>query len=316
MANPKRSVKSVSSDDDRLVEEIWSKAKPKQFEKLLGRLLPAMGFSDVQVTGRSGDGGIDLRAIWTTNVPGLDVDLRFLIQAKKTKPVAPINPRYVRELKGILKSGEWGLLITTSKVSDATRRSAIEDPSRMVSILDGRKLAELCRTFRVGVRERFDVDLGFLEREPSAEEPAPILQEVEEGEHSTESVLSRALGETFERFGNSPIFKSPTRTILARWSQFYEKKWSNYWYGVTPKDIERLDEYDVNTYALACDNKGVVLLSAKELNKKIRQGELWRTPSHGDLRHYHLLLKEKEGKIYWQTKASDIDVTALFHAIK
>ena len=65
-----------------------------------------MGFSEVTVTGRSGDRGIDLEATWTeTNVPGLEVDLAFKIQAKRFKPGSTLNPRYIRELRGTLGSG-------------------------------------------------------------------------------------------------------------------------------------------------------------------------------------------------------------------
>jgi len=85
-----------------------------------------MGFSDVTVTGRSGDKGIDLQATWTeTNVPGLEVDLAFKIQAKRFEPVSALNPRYVRELRGTLRAGEWGLLITTAGVSSKTRQDGL-----------------------------------------------------------------------------------------------------------------------------------------------------------------------------------------------
>jgi hypothetical protein len=296
-----------------IVEELWSKASPKQFEKLLGRLLGEMGFSDVKVTGKSGDGGVDLRAIWTQReVPGLEIDLQFFIQAKRTKPSVPLNPRYLRELKGILKSGEWGLLITTGKVTETTRQSGIEDPSRVVSVIDGKKLAELCKQYKVGVREHFDVDLSSLE-----EELAPSPPEQPGEETATDVVLSRALGESFERIGNSPIFKSQTRILLARYSQYYREKSSNYWYGVTPKDLERVKEYHVNAFAFVCDEKGVVLLDVDELKSRIEGGFLWRSPAEGtDLRHFHILLRVMDGKMVWQLKGSNVDVTSRYYPMK
>jgi len=306
-------VTSRSLPDENLMEELWNKASPTQFEKLLGRLLTEMGFSDVKITGKSGDGGVDLRATWTqTEVPGLEVDLQFVIQAKRTNPSLSINPRFVRELRGALKSGEWGLLITTGKVSEGARRSGIEDPSRVISIIDGKKLAELCVRYKVGVREYFEVDLRSLE-----EQPAPTPQQAMVGEETaTASILSKALNETFEKFGNSPIYKSEKTILLARWSQFYEKKWSNYWYGVTAKDLERVKEYNIGTFAFVCDNKGVVLIDARELNNKIEQGELWRSPPAGDLRHYHIHLKEANGKLLWHTKDLEINVTSSYCRIK
>ena len=168
-------------NSDKLIEELWNRANPRQFELLLGRLLSEMGFTDVKVTGKSGDRGVNLKATWTQReVPGLEIDLKFVIQAKRTRPSAPINPRYVRELRGALKSGEWGLLITTGKVTENSRQSGIEDPSRVVSVIDGKKLSQLCRDYKVGVREHFEIDLSTLENEPT---PAP---QVETGEEATE----------------------------------------------------------------------------------------------------------------------------------
>jgi len=122
-----------------------------QFENLLSVLLDAMGFSEVNITGRLGDRGIDLEGIWTeNNVPGLDVDLSFKIQAKRLKPTSVFNPRYVRELRGTLESGEWGLLITTARVSKNTLNQRLSDASRIVSVIDGSTLIEWCKKYQVG----------------------------------------------------------------------------------------------------------------------------------------------------------------------
>jgi hypothetical protein len=63
-----------------LLHELYSQLSPTQFENFLSNLLDEMGFSDINVIGRSGDRGIDLEATWTEeNVPGLQVDLAFKI---------------------------------------------------------------------------------------------------------------------------------------------------------------------------------------------------------------------------------------------
>ena len=54
-------------------------APPAEFERLIGELLSAMGFEDVDVTNISGDGGIDLRG---TLVVGDTVRIRMAVQAK------------------------------------------------------------------------------------------------------------------------------------------------------------------------------------------------------------------------------------------
>lgn len=304
---------STETKTDKLIEELWTRANPGQFELLLGKLLQEMGFSDVKVTGQSGDGGVDLNATWTqSHVPGLEIDLQFVIQAKRTRPSISINPRYVRELRGAMKSGEWGLLITTGKVSESARRNGIEDPSRAISIIDGAKLAQLCREYKVGVRQHFEVDLSTLEQEPA--QPAP--EELGE-EFKTEVQLSQALNEKFERIGNSSIFKSRTKVLLARSSQYYKNKSSNYWYGVTPKDLERAKEYNIKQFAFVCDKRGVILVNIEELKRRISEGVLWKSPTEGpEVRHYHMLFKEVDGRILWQLKGLNLDIIKSYRALK
>jgi hypothetical protein len=41
---------------------------------------------------------------------------------KRYTPSTTLNPRYVRELRGSLGSGEWGLLITTAEASGNIER--------------------------------------------------------------------------------------------------------------------------------------------------------------------------------------------------
>jgi hypothetical protein len=161
------------------------------------------------------------------------------------------------------------------------------------------------------VREHYEVDLGSFEAEPVAA-PQELGKELR-----TEDALSRAFKETFVRIGNTVIFKSSKTMFLARWSQYYEEKSSNYWYGVTPRDLERLKEYNVKKFAFVCDNEGVVLIDADLLKQKIESGALWTSPAQGpDVRHYHILFKVTHGKIYWQLKGDMVDLTEHYHSLK
>jgi restriction endonuclease Mrr len=68
---------------------------PQLFESLIGELLVALGFVDVEVTRYSKDGGIDLRA--TLAVGGV-TDVKTAIQVKRWS--RNVAPRTVRELRG------------------------------------------------------------------------------------------------------------------------------------------------------------------------------------------------------------------------
>src|SRR5438105_976713 len=84
------------------------------FEKFLRVLLAKMGLEEVVVTGKSGDGGIDLIAR-RKGVEGLsNVDeVAYCVQAKRLTPGTSVSPRDVRALRGVLVDGAVGLFITT-----------------------------------------------------------------------------------------------------------------------------------------------------------------------------------------------------------
>lgn len=222
-----------------LLNDLCEQITATQFEKFLSVLLGEMGFTDIEITGRSGDRGIDLKAIWTeSEVPGLEVDLKFIIQAKKFSPNTTLNPRIIRELRGSMQNGEWALLMTTARVSSRTMQEALSDASRVISIIDGSRLIDLCEKYNVGVRKNYQIDLSCLEKE---EEIVP--QEITTLELTPMDLLNRYLGENFERLGSSIIYQSPTRISSARTSQYYNRTDITYWYALT----ERIKNVQKNT---------------------------------------------------------------------
>ena len=257
-----------------------------------------MGFSDVTVTGRSGDRGIDLQATWTeTNVPGLEVDLAFKIQAKRFIPGSALNPRYVRELRGTLRAGEWGLLITTARVSSKTRQDGLADDSRRISIIDGQNLIELCKKYEVGVKTDYRIDLSSLEKE----EITPEVSEITE--KTTQQMLNESLQEYFSRLGSSPIYQSRSKIVIARTSKWYDRKYNNYWFGTKAKDLDRVKKYKITHFAFICSDKAVILIPTKTMFREIENDNLQKTiTKDGQLIHYHIRFYERHGSMYWKLK--------------
>jgi hypothetical protein len=290
-----------------LLEDLYSQLTPAQFEIFLSRLLDEMGFSDVVVTGRSGDRGIDLEATWTQkNVPGLEVDLAFKIQAKRYSP-STINPRYVRELRGTLVSGEWGLLITTARTSDNTRKEALSDASRVISVIDGNGLIDLCKEFGVGVKTNYQIDLSFLEEK----DVTPEIPEI--SEKTPLEMLTETLGEEFTRLGTSPIYKSETKTVIARTSKYYEQKYTDYWYGTKAIDLIRVKKYSITHFAFICATNGVVLIPKRIMLQEIEKNNLRKSTSkEGKLIHYHIYLFEDKGSMFWKLKTENKKIDELF----
>ena len=285
-----------------VLEEMYHSLTPSEFENLVYILLDKMGFEELELTGRSGDSGIDLKGAWTqTQVPGLEIGLNFIIQVKRYGPGSILSPRFIRELRGSMQSGEWGLLITTSRVSSDTREDGIRDLSRIISVIDGEQLAELCVKYEVGVKKEFSFDPSLLRPKTEPEEK-PELPLPTTYPRDLSPILTTALGEKFEKIGRKPIYKSRSKNVIARWSQKYEREGQDYWYGLTTSDIEDIENYDITHFAYVCADNGVVLLLVTDVEQRIRDDELLRTPSEGPLRHYHILFVEENGEIMWILK--------------
>jgi restriction endonuclease Mrr len=90
---------------------------PQLFESLIGELLVALGFEDMEVTRYSKDGGIDLRA--TLAVGGV-TDVKTAVQVKRWN--RNVASRTVRELRGGLGPHERDLLLPSQTFPKMYRR--------------------------------------------------------------------------------------------------------------------------------------------------------------------------------------------------
>lgn len=123
--------------------------EPSVLEHLVGDLLERLGFDDIEVTRRSQDGGVDVRAVLTLG--GLS-KVVTAIQVKRWKRNVPIET--VRELRGALNPSEQGLVITTSGF---TRDAIVEAdvPGRLpIGLLDGSMFVELLAEQGLGLIRR------------------------------------------------------------------------------------------------------------------------------------------------------------------
>lgn len=104
--------RAIEKWNDRVKHELLEQLReidPGTFEDLIGELLERIGFEDIEVTKRSGDGGIDVRGVLTV---GGVTRVKTAIQAKRWSKNVP--DKVVRELRGSIGPQEQGLVITTS----------------------------------------------------------------------------------------------------------------------------------------------------------------------------------------------------------
>ena len=122
-----------------------------EFEELIARLLAEIGFEDIEVTKRSGDGGIDVRG---TLVVGDVIRTRMAVQVKKWKPKNNVQAPVVQQVRGSLGTHEQGLIITTSDFSPGARREAARPDATPVALMNGEQLVLLLVEHNIGVSRR------------------------------------------------------------------------------------------------------------------------------------------------------------------
>ena len=133
---------------------------PEAFERLVQRLLRESGFTQVEVTGRSGDGGIDGRGI--ARIHGF-MSFHVLFQCKRYK--GSVSASEVRDFRGAMVGrADKGLFITTGTFSPAAVREAIRDGAPPIDLVDGSELAEKLKELGLGIRKEL-VEVFTVEEE-------------------------------------------------------------------------------------------------------------------------------------------------------
>ena len=124
------------------------KMSPDAFERLSQRLLRECGFTQVEVTGRSGDGGIDGKGVM--RLGGL-INFQVVFQCKRYS--GTVSTSTVRDFRGaMIGRADKGLIITTGTFSRAARAEAIRDGAPAIDLVDGQELADLLKKCELGVQ--------------------------------------------------------------------------------------------------------------------------------------------------------------------
>ena len=138
--------------------------EPSAFERLSMRLVKEAGFRNVEVLGKSGDGGIDGVGVYKVSL----VSFPMYFQCKRYAGSVP--PSAVRNFRGAMSGrGEKGILITTGTFTRDAKAEAVRDGAPPVDLIDGDELCDLLLEYGIGIRvqERtvkdITVDHGFFE---------------------------------------------------------------------------------------------------------------------------------------------------------
>ena len=133
---------------EKLHHILTKEISPEQFERLTQRLLRESGFVQVEVTGRTGDGGIDGKGI--ARLHGF-MSFHVIFQCKKYQ--GSVSAGDIRDFRGAMVGrADKGLFITTGTFTPAAVKEATRDGAPPIDLVDGEQLAFKLKEVGLGIR--------------------------------------------------------------------------------------------------------------------------------------------------------------------
>jgi len=143
--------------------ELLLSLPPDAFERLVQRILRESGFSNVEVIGKTGDGGIDGKGIF--KIAGL-ISFNVFFQCKRWKNSVPANE--IRDFRGALQGrADKGLFATTGSFTRDAIKEASRDGAPPIDLLDGEALVNKIKELKLGISiekiEKVNIDKKWFE---------------------------------------------------------------------------------------------------------------------------------------------------------
>lgn len=167
----KKKERGLQTDEDETDDEItWRddllvtllEMDPSAFERLIQRMLREAGFIQVQVTGQTGDGGID--GLGIMRLGGL-LSFHVIFQCKRYR--GSVNVSQVRDFRGAMVGrADKGLLITTGNFTKDAIQEATRDGAPAIDLIDGDTLIDRLKELGLGVKtETIEVEQVTVDNE-------------------------------------------------------------------------------------------------------------------------------------------------------
>jgi restriction system protein len=132
--------------EDEVLESIKAMA-PEAFERLSQRLLRESGFIQVEVTGRSGDGGIDGRG-----VVKLASILSFHVHFQCKRYKDSVGASVIRDFRGAMVGrADKGIIITTGSFTRDAKTEALRDGAPPLDLVDGEDMVQMLKKYNLGI---------------------------------------------------------------------------------------------------------------------------------------------------------------------
>ena len=141
-------IRTYNAEQKHKLNERLHKLSPKQFEDLVGLLLNAMEYQEVQVTQLSGDKGVDVVATAQFGI----TTVKEFIQVKRMK--SNIGRPVLDQLRGALQLHRAikGTLMTLSDFSTGCKEAAAFPGAVPITLINGEKLLGLLIDNGIGIK--------------------------------------------------------------------------------------------------------------------------------------------------------------------
>lgn len=138
--------------------------EPSAFERLTQRLLRESGFIQVEVTGKSGDGGID--GVGIARINGF-LSFHVLFQCKRYQK--SVTSSQIRDFRGAMQGRtDKGLFLTTGTFTRDAIKEATRDGAPPIDLIDGEELVQRLKDLGLGVKiemiESVEIDADWFKK--------------------------------------------------------------------------------------------------------------------------------------------------------
>lgn len=143
---------------DEVLSQLQS-LTPAAFERFCADLLKHLGLERVEVTGGTGDAGIDGEGYLPI---GPLVTAKVSFQCKRYS--GSVSPGEVQQFQGAIGDSEKGIFFTTGYFTDSAKSRARKPGCKPVELVDGDKLVEIMEKYEFGLTpaKTYQVDYSLL----------------------------------------------------------------------------------------------------------------------------------------------------------
>ena len=121
--------------------------RPMASNALCQRVLRESGFTKVEVTGKTGDGGTDGVGVFRIRL----ISFQVLFRCKRYRDT--VGAGAIRDFRGAMVGRtDKGLFITTGRFTPGAQREATRDGAPPIELIDGEDFCKLLLSLRIGTK--------------------------------------------------------------------------------------------------------------------------------------------------------------------